>query len=176
MRSVWCWSSVSPRLPRSSTTSLKPPATPSPGIGAAPYTVTLAASTLRAHWDRSLAMMAVSRRLALLRLSKGSSTMNIEAKLGLLACSRNDNPEMETVCATPGVLRAISSTCATARLGPLQRRRVGQLDIDNQPALVLLGNEAGRRLLKDPVVKKSRQPYARSTTALSRSSLPTAQP
>ncbi len=42
--------------------------------------------------------------------------MNIEAKLGLLACRRNDNPEMATVCATPGVCRAISSIFATARL------------------------------------------------------------
>ena len=34
------------------------------------------------------------------------------------------------------------------RFGALQRRRVGQLDVHDQPALVLLRNEAGRRLLE----------------------------
>ena len=40
--------------------------------------------------------------------------MNIEPKLEALACSRNDNPEMVTVWATPGVSRAILSTSAMA--------------------------------------------------------------
>ncbi len=40
--------------------------------------------------------------------------MNIEPKLEALACSRNDIPAMATVCATPGVSRAISSTLAIA--------------------------------------------------------------
>ena len=34
--------------------------------------------------------------------------MNIEPKLEALDCSRNDNPEIVTVWATPGVSRVIS--------------------------------------------------------------------
>ena len=64
--------------------------------------------------------------------------MNIEAKLGLLACSRNDMPEMVTVWATPGVFRGDSRHLAGHFPRPLQRCRVRQLDVDDQPALVLL--------------------------------------
>ena len=44
-----------------------------------------------------------------------------------------------------------SSTCGHGLLGALQRRRVGQLDADDEPALVLLRDEAGRGILEDPV-------------------------
>ena len=39
--------------------------------------------------------------------------MNIEPKLELLADWRNESPAMTTVCATPGVSRAILSTRAS---------------------------------------------------------------
>ena len=42
------------------------------------------------------------------------------------------------VWATPGVSRAIFSTWAMTSCGALQRGRVGQLDADDEPALVLL--------------------------------------
>ena len=96
-------------------------------------------------------MMAVSRSSGFCRLSNGSRTMNIEAKLELLACSRNDMPAKATVCATPGRFVGDLLDLGHGLLGPLQRRRVGQLDVDDQPALVLLRDEAGRGLLKHPV-------------------------
>ena len=111
------------------------------------------------------------------RSSKGSSTMNIEAKLGLLACRINDSPEMATVCATPGVFRAIRSTCCHGFLGPLQRRRVGQLDVDDQPALVLLRDEAGGRTLKHPVGQDEQAAVDdQHDDMLRRRILPTVQP
>ena len=51
----------------------------------------------RAHRWRSRAMIAVSRSSGFCRLSKGSSTMNIEAKLGLLACAGTTAPRRPPV-------------------------------------------------------------------------------
>ena len=48
------------------------------------------------------------------------------------------------MCATPGVSRAISSTRAHDLVGALEAGAVGELGVDDQVALVLLGDEAGR--------------------------------
>ena len=85
------------------------------------------------------------------RLSNGSRTMNIEPKLEPLACSRNDMPAMATVWATPGVFAGDFLDARHRLLGALQRRRVGQLDVDDQPALVLLRDEARGGALEGPV-------------------------
>ena len=62
----------------------------------------------------------------------------------------NDKPQIATVCATPGVSRD-RHELRRGFLGTLERRRIGQLDVHDQPALVLLGYESGGGLLKDPV-------------------------
>ena len=98
--------------------TLKPPAVPSPGIGDVPNTLIWASPSFgeAAHALLSVAMIAVSRSSGLWRSLNGSRTMNIDAKLELLAWSRNDMPPMPTVCATPRLLlpsesrRAIRST------------------------------------------------------------------
>ena len=95
-------------------------------------------------------MMAVALRSGAGRLSNGSRTTNIVAKLGLLACSTNDVPEIAIVWATPGVRAGDRLDPGHGLLGPLQRRRVGQLDVADDPALVLLRDEARGRLLEDP--------------------------
>ena len=61
-------------------------------------------------------MIAVSRSSGFCRSAKGASTMNIEAKLELFACNRNELPAKATVCAMPGVVRAIFSIRATTAL------------------------------------------------------------
>ena len=101
---------------------------------------------------------------------------NIEPKLELLADCTNDMPEMVIVCATPGVSRVIFSIWAMALLGALERGRVGQLDVDDEPALVLLGDEAGRgdRERSSRSGRAGRRRPA-ATSRLPRSSLPTAQ-
>ena len=93
--------------------NLKPPATLRPGTAAAPKAITWASLISRAQAARSRAMTAVSVRSGL-AFAKGSRTTNIVAKLGLLACSTNDVPEIVIVWATPAVRRAIASIWATA--------------------------------------------------------------
>ena len=62
-------------------------------------------------------MIAVSPSSGFCRWSKGFRTMNIEAKLELLACSRNDIPTKQTEWAIPGVFRGIPATrLATSRV------------------------------------------------------------
>ena len=131
--------------------SLKPPATPRPGIGDELRTATTASLTRRRELLAQPGHDVVGVQPGACRSSNGSRTMNIEPKLDALACSRNDMPAMATVCATPGVSWAICYDLRHRLLGPLQRRRVGQLDVDDQPALVLLRDEARGALLKDPV-------------------------
>ena len=153
--------------------SLKPPATPRPGIGGGAEDGDLGVLDLAAP---TLAQLGHDRRVAAgrdsCRSSNGSRTTNIEPKLELLACSRNDMPAMATVCATPGVSRAIFSTCASDVLGALERGRVGQLDVDDEPALVLLRDEAGRGAASnDPVGQDQQAAVDRAgRPALSRSS------
>ncbi len=72
-------------------------------------------------------------------------------KLGALAFIRIDCPAIAMVCETPGSLPAISSTLLHHLLGPLQRRRVGELHVDQQIPLVLRGDEPGRRAREAPV-------------------------
>ena len=50
------------------------------------------------------------------------------------------------VCATPGVSRASVSIRAMTALGALDRGGIGQLHVEEQIALVLLRDEAGRRV------------------------------
>ena len=130
---------------------LKPPATPRPGIGDEFRTLTIASLTRFRNSGSSRAMMSSAFSPGALRLSNGSRTMNIEPKLDAFDCSRNDIPEMVTVWATPGVSQGDLVDQLHRLLGALQRRRVGQLDAHDQPALVLLRNEARRGVLEDPV-------------------------
>ena len=141
-----------PRSPRSSTMNLNPPAVPRPGIADAPSTVNWASGTFSAQALLRLFMIAVSRSSGFCRLSKGARTMNIEAKLELFACNRNELPAKATVCACHAGRIAWRDlfNLGDDRFGPLQGRRVGQLDVRDQPALVLLRNESGRRPLKHP--------------------------
>ena len=59
----------------------------------------------------------------------------------------SDWPAMPTVCATPGVSRAMLSIWCHHLLRPLDAGRVGQLHVQQQIALVLLRDEAGRHVL-----------------------------
>ncbi len=112
-----CRSSIDrPRPPRSSTMSLNPPATLSPGMGGAPKASTCASLTCRAHCGRNRAMMASSLSSGSFRWENGSRVMNIEPKFEPLAPCTKEKPATVSVCATPLVLRAISSTFAKAAL------------------------------------------------------------
>ena len=82
---------------------------------------------------------------------------NIEPKFELLALSTNDCPGNRQ-----RVLDARNSAGDLLHFvghgdGPLERRRVGQLDVDDQVALVLLGNESDRHL-RQPQVGQAHQP------------------
>ena len=77
------------------------------------------------------------------RSSNGLRVMNIDAKFELMAFSTNDRPGMPSVWATPGVSRAIFLDALDDLDRALERGRVGQLDVDDQAALVLDGDEAG---------------------------------
>ena len=68
--------------------------------------------------------------------------MNIEAKFELLACCTNEMPQMVIVCATPFVSRAILSIARHGFLGALQRGGIGQLDVADDSALILLRDKA----------------------------------
>ena len=67
-----------------------------------------------------------------------------EPRLGALAFKISDWPEMPTVWSTPGVSWAIRSICGHDLLRPFGGGGVGQLDVEQQVALVLLRDEAGR--------------------------------
>ena len=94
--------------------------------------------------------MASPDRSASVRCSKSSSIRYRAPKLEALALSRIDWPEMATVCLTPGVSRAIVSIRRDHVLRARHRGGVGQLHVDQQVALVLLRNEAGRRVREAP--------------------------
>ena len=72
-------------------------------------------------------------------------------KFGALALSRIDCPAIATRVLDAGHLPAICSTCLITCLGPLQRRRVGKLHVDQQIALVLRRDEPRRRVGEAPV-------------------------
>ena len=59
-----------------------------------------------------------------------------------------DARDARVVFAVLGVAPGDLLNLGDDRFGALQRRRVGQLDVRDQPALVLLRNESGRRPLK----------------------------
>ena len=75
----------------------------------------------------------------------------IEPRFGALAPGISDWPEMPTVWATPGVSRAIDLDLGHDPLRPLDRGRVGQLHVEQQVALVLLGDEARGRMAELPI-------------------------
>ena len=76
----------------------------------------------------------------------GLRMTNIEAKFEPLAFSRNDWPAMPTVCSTPSVSPGDLLDLPHDGLRAFQRGRVGQLGVDEQIALVLVGHEPGRHL------------------------------
>ena len=108
--SAACWSAAGGLSPRSSTTSLKPPAVPRPSTGGAPKTLTT--PSMISFWSSSWSFSAISSPWSscFCRWWNSSSITYIAPKLGALALSRIDWPEIATVCLTPGDLRAISST------------------------------------------------------------------
>ena len=72
-------------------------------------------------------------------------------KLGALAFIRIDWPAIAMVCATPSSLLASCLDVLHHLLGARQRRRVGKLHVHQQIALVLRGDEPGRRAHEGPV-------------------------
>ena len=69
---------------------------------------------------------------------------NIEPKFELLADCTNEMPANRDRVGDPGRLPGNFFDLAHRGLCPLERSRVGQLDVDDQPALVLLGDETCR--------------------------------
>ena len=122
--SLTCCSSARPRLPRSSTISLKPPVVPRPSIGGAPKADTTAPRT------SLLAALAQSPRRWRRRSVRGraagrtpSSMTYIEPRFGALAFRSSDWPEMPTVCATPGRVAGQRLDAGHDFLRPLAPRR-----------------------------------------------------
>ena len=138
--------------------SLKPPATLRPGIAGAPKATTCASLISRAQAALMRAMIASEVRSGVVRFSNGSSTTNIEAKFGLLACSTNEMPEIVIVWATPFVFARSPRSCAMALLRPLERSRVGELDVADDPALILRRHESRGRLVKNPTRSSTSRP------------------
>ncbi len=68
--------------------------------------VTIASGTFSAHSRRSLTMIASALRPWPRRWSNGSRITNIEPKFELFALSKNDKPDTQTVCSTPGTVCA----------------------------------------------------------------------
>ena len=83
---------------------------------------------------------------------------NIEAKLELLVCSRNDMPAMPTRMGDAGRLLSDSCNLRQYFLGALERGGVGQLDVDDEPALILLRKEARRRTVNSQYVRTTSPP------------------
>ena len=84
-------------------------------------------------------------------------------------------PETAIVCATPGVSRAIFSISAIGFLVRRKRRRIGQLDVDDQPALVLLRDEARGCSSEHPIRQHQQPGVDQQHQQLARSSQPTVQ-
>ena len=150
-----------PTSPRSWIMILKPPAVPSPSTGGAPKMLTTCAPW---HFlGEALLQLAAIASLdssgSAVR-SKSSSIRYIAPKLERVGVEqRSTGPEMATVCLTPGVSRAMSLDLLHHGLGASGHRRgVGQLHVDQQITLVLLRNEAGRRVREAHQVSTSRPP------------------
>ena len=86
--------------------------------------------------------MASADRSCAVRFGKSSSITYIAPKFGALALSRIDWPATATVCLTPGVFQGDLFDALHDLAGPLHRRRIGQLHVDEQIALVLRRNES----------------------------------
>ena len=89
-------------------------------------------------------MMALALNCGLCRFSNGSRTTNIDAEVGRVGRQHQRHARNRD---RVGHARRFASDLfdlGDSRLGALQRSRVGQLNVDDEPALVLLGNEAGR--------------------------------
>ena len=145
---------------------LKPPAVPRPSTGGAPKTLTRP-SRISSCEPLLRAARRSRRRTAPARRGGGSrrASRTSRRSSGRWRSSRIDWPAMATVCLTPGVLPAISSICCITACGPLQRRRVGQLHVDQQVALVLRRDEAGGRLREAAVGQVRAGRRRRSSTS-----------
>ena len=140
-------SAVSPRI---LTMILKPPAVPRPSTGGAPKMLTMRLDFLLQALLQVAAAIASPDSSGVVRFSKSSSIRYSAPKFEALAPSRIDWPEMATVCLTPLVSQGDLFDLLHHVLGPRRRGGVGHLHVDEQVALVLLRNEAGRRVREAP--------------------------
>ena len=131
-----------PLSPRSSMMILKPPAVPRPSTGGAPKTFTR--PSLISSWNVawSVAAIASPESPRAVRSWKSSSMTYMAPKFGALALKQD-----RLAGDGHGVLdaRGLAGDFLDAMhdpLGPLHRGGVGQLDVHQQVALVLHGNEA----------------------------------
>ena len=148
-----------PVSPRSSIMILKPPAVPRPSTGGAPKTLTrpsVTSSCERRLQPRGDGVAGQLVRRAVRGSRRASRTSSRSS--GRWRSSRIDWPAIATVCLTPGVCeRDLLDPAHRPRCGPLDRRRVGQLHVDQQVALVLRRDEAvGVR--REAVVGQVEQP------------------
>ena len=84
------------------------------------------------------------------RSSNGASAEKMAPALGALVKVAPSKPAKGTACATPGVSRMIWVASPHDRVGARQRGAGRQLQHGDQIALVLVGNEAGRRAAELP--------------------------
>ena len=102
------------------------------------------ADLLAQYSRRRRAMMASACSSGFCRSSNGLRITNIEPKFEPLAVSSSDRPATPVVCSTPGIAARDPVDALHDLFGALQRGRIGQLAVHQQPALVLLRNEAHR--------------------------------
>ena len=123
--------------------SLKPPATLRPGIGDAPNTVTSASLTCSAHVLPQPGHDGRVAQLGTLPLVERLEDDEHRAEVGAVGLQQErhagDGDGVRHARRLAGDLLDLGHGV----LGALQRRRVGQLDVDDEPALVLLRDEAG---------------------------------
>jgi hypothetical protein len=65
------------------------------------------------------------------------------AALGLIVNVEPERPAIPTAWATPSICPTDFRHAPRNQVGSCQRCAIGQIDADNQVALVLIGNEAG---------------------------------
>ena len=82
----------------------------------------------------------------------------IEPRLGALAFRMSDCPEMPTVCATPASRGRFSRCRAMTLCVRSTEAESGNCTFEQQVALVLLRNEAGRRVDEVPVGPDEKPP------------------
>ena len=93
-------------------------------------------------WKRLLSARSDAVRARLLRLAlvpRLEATKKSAARTCWTACASRLKPAIELKWATPGVVARMRSISWWTGLGALQRRGVGQLNVDEEVALVLSG-------------------------------------